>query len=271
MHFSHSDRGAGRRGCRPGRHMDDAMVDRGFDPRSFDPRSFDPRSFDPRSFDPRNADPRGFGHRGGRGHGRFFGTGGFGPEGFGRGFGGGRAGGRGGPFGEDGFGDGPFGGGRGGRGGGRRRLFGNDALKLILLKLIADAPRHGYDLIREIESLSGSVYAPSPGVVYPTLTLLADMDLIAEQPGEGSRKLFAITEAGTAHLAEHEAGVAEVMEKLAHLARKAQRNDAAPVRRALQNMRVAIQHRLEKEGADSQTMFDVAALIDEAASKIERL
>ncbi|MFD2429030.1 PadR family transcriptional regulator [Sphingobium scionense] len=159
----------------------------------------------------------------------------------------------------------------GGRGGGRRRLFGNDALKLILLKLIADAPRHGYDLIREIESLSGSVYAPSPGVVYPTLTLLADMDLIAEQPGEGSRKLFAITDAGTAHLAEHEAGVAEVMEKLAHLARKAERNDAAPVRRALQNMRVAIQHRLEKEGADSQTMFDVAALIDEAASKIERL
>lgn len=251
MHFSHSDRGAGRRGCRPGRHMDDAMADRGFDPRG--------------------ADPRGFGHRGGRGHGRFFGPGGFGPEGFGRGFGGGRAGGRGGPFGEDGFGDGPFGGGRGGRGGGRRRLFGNDALKLILLKLIADAPRHGYDLIREIESLSGSVYAPSPGVVYPTLTLLADMDLIAEQPGEGSRKLFAITEAGTAHLAEHEAGVAEVMEKLAHLARKAERNDAAPVRRALQNMRVAIQHRLEKEGADSQTMFDVAALIDEAASKIERL
>jgi hypothetical protein len=61
------------------------------------------------------------------------------------------------------------------------------------------------------------------------------------------------------------------MEKLAHLARKAERNDAAPVRRALQNMRVAIQHRLEKEGADSQTMFDVAALIDEAASKIERL
>lgn len=200
-----------------------------------------------------------------RGEGRaFFGPRGFGPDGFDRG---GFGHGRGGPFGDD-----SSGGGRGGRGGGgRRRLFGNDALKLILLKLIADAPRHGYDLIREIESLSGSVYAPSPGVVYPTLTLLADMDLIAEQPGEGSRKLFAITDAGTAHLAEHEAGVAEVMEKLAHLASKAQRHDAAPVRRALQNMRVAIQHRLEKEGADSQTMFDVAALIDEAASKIERL
>jgi hypothetical protein len=88
------------------------------------------------------------------GHGRRH-PGFFGPDGFDRGgFGwGGRV---------DG---GPLGGGRGGRGGGRRRLFGNDALKLILLKLIAQGPRHGYDLIREIENLSGEAYAPSPGVV----------------------------------------------------------------------------------------------------------
>ncbi|WP_375194820.1 PadR family transcriptional regulator [Sphingobium sp.] len=185
----------------------------------------------------------------------------FGPDGFDRG------GGWGGHF--DG---GPLGGGRGGRGGGgRRRLFGNDALKLILLKLIAESPRHGYDLIREIQALSGDVYAPSPGVVYPTLTLLADMDLIAEQPGESSRKLFAITEAGAAHLAGHEAGVKEVMDRLGSLARKAERTDGAPIRRAMHNLGMAVRARLEKEGADAQTMFDVASLIDEAASKIERL
>ncbi len=197
-------------------------------------------------------------HLQGRGSGRLLG-----PEGFERGgFGGGR-GGR--------FGDGPFGGGRGGRGGGRRRLFGNDALKLILMKLIADSPRHGYDLIREIEALSGEAYAPSPGVVYPTLTLLADMGLIAEQPGEGSRKLFAITQAGTAYLAEHEAGVQEVMDRLGSLAKKAEQVDGAPIRRAMHNLSMALRARLEKEGADAQTMFDVASLIDEAASKIERL
>jgi DNA-binding PadR family transcriptional regulator len=203
---------------------------------------------------------RGRGHQGhGRAHGRFLG-----PEGFDRGGWGGRfdggslGGGRGGPFG-------------GGRGGGRRRLFDNDALKLILLKLIAESPRHGYDLIREIQALSGEVYAPSPGVVYPTLTLLADMDLIAEQPGEGSRKLFAITHAGTTHLAEHEAGVQEVMDRLRSLAQKAERTDGAPIRRAMHNLGMAVRARLEKEGADAQTMFDVASLIDEAASKIERL
>lgn len=203
--------------------------------------------------------------RGGHGghrhhHGRF----GF-PHGMGRGcFGGGPFGGR--PFDDHGH----DGGGRG-RGGGRRRLFDNDGLRLILLKLIADEPRHGYDLIRAIEALSGEAYAPSPGVVYPTLTLLSDMDLIAEQPGEGSRKRFAITPAGTAHLADRGDTLAMVMERLAALARTAERADPAPVRRAMHNLRYAVQQRLVKEGADNQTMFDVAALIDDAASKIERL
>jgi len=204
------------------------------------------------------------GGRGGRhhGHGRFVSPDGFGRGGFGRG---------GGPFGDGPIGGGGRGGHGGGRGGGRRRLFDNDALKLILLKLIADTPRHGYDLIREIQTLSGEVYAPSPGVVYPTLTLLADMGLIAEQPGEGSRKLFAITDDGTAYLGEHQAGLALVMERIASLAQTAERTDGAPLRRAMHNLRMAIQGRLEKEGADAQTMFDVASLIDEAATKIERL
>src|SRR5690606_25340682 len=70
--------------------------------------------------------------------------------------------------------------GMGGRGG-RRRLFDGGELRLVLLKLIGDQPRHGYDLIREIEDKTGGAYAPSPGVIYPTLTLLADMGLIEEE------------------------------------------------------------------------------------------
>lgn len=161
--------------------------------------------------------------------------------------------------------------GGGGRGGGRRRLFDNDALRLILLKLIADEPRHGYELIRAIEALSGEAYAPSPGVVYPTLTLLSEMDLIAEEPSEGSRKRFAITDAGRAQIGERKDALDMALERLSHLARKAERVDGGPVRRAMHNLRFAIQQRLEKEGADNQTMFDVAALIDEAVVKIERL
>ena len=168
-------------------------------------------------------------------------------------------------------GEGPMGGGRGHGGAGRRRLFSNDALQLILLKLIGQGPRHGYDLIREIETLSGQAYVPSPGVVYPTLTLLADMGLIAEQAGGGGRKLFEITDAGIARLTDQAAAVEEAMERLASLAKRAERVDGAPIRRAMHNLSMAVRGRLEREGADTQTMFDVAALIDEAASKIERL
>ncbi|MEC3950293.1 PadR family transcriptional regulator [Sphingobium sp. HWE2-09] len=192
------------------------------------------------------------------GHRRFGSPGGFGSDGLGRGD----------PFGEDG----PRGGGRGGRGGGgRRRLFDNDTLRLILLKLIADEPRHGYELIRAIEALSGEAYAPSPGVVYPTLTLLSEMDLIVEEPSEGSRKRFAITDAGTAQIAERQAALDLALARLASLAQKAERVDSGPVRRAMHNLRFAVQQRLEKEGADNQTLFDIAALIDEAVNKIERL
>jgi hypothetical protein len=89
---------------------------------------------------------------------------GFGPKGWGRGFGGW---------------DQDWGGGGGGRRG-RRRVFDAGELRLVLLKLIADQPRHGYDLIRAIEEMTHGTYAPSPGVVYPTLTMLQVMGFIEE-------------------------------------------------------------------------------------------
>lgn len=164
-------------------------------------------------------------------------------------------------------------GGRGLRGerGGRRRMFDSGELRLVLLKLIADSPRHGYDLIREIETLSGGAYAPSPGVVYPTLTLLQDMGLIDDAPAEGSRKLFAITEAGTAHLIEQAEAVEAAMAKLAAMSERSERTDGMQVRRALGNLREAVQIRLSHDDVSAETLHAVTALIDEAAQKIERL
>src|SRR5437660_8905982 len=102
--------------------------------------------------------------------------------------------------------------GRAGRRSGRR-IFGSGELRLVLLKLIADEPRHGYDLIRAIEELTGGEYAPSPGVVYPTLTLLQDMALIEEAPGDGPRKAFQVTGDGRKHLEERQEEVDALMER----------------------------------------------------------
>lgn len=123
-----------------------------------------------------------------------------------------------------------------GHGGRRRRVFDSGELRLVLLKLIADQPRHGYELIRAIEELTGGSYVPSPGVVYPTLTMLQDMGQIEEATSEGARKAFAITAQGTAELATKEAEVRALFARLAELATARERTDGGPIRRAMANL-----------------------------------
>lgn len=179
-------------------------------------------------------------------------------------------------FGEErgGFGGG-FGGGSGGgpRGGGGRRgkRFAGEELRAMVLGLLEAGPQHGYQLIRTFAERSGDAYSPSPGVLYPLLTLLADMGLVEEAPGEGSRRSYRLTEAGKAELEAKRADLAAVFARLAALGEDAGRADAAPVRRAMMNLRTAAVQRLTREGADAETAFAIAALIDEAAQKIERL
>lgn len=160
--------------------------------------------------------------------------------------------------------------GEGGRSG-RRRVFDAGELRLVLLKLIADQPRHGYELIRAIEELTGGSYVPSPGMVYPTLTMLDEMGHVAEVKSEGARKAFAVTAEGTAHLAERQAEVEALFARLAELATVNERTDAMPVRRAMGNLRAVLIHRLGRAGVQSATVHEAVAIIDEAAQRIERL
>ncbi len=101
---------------------------------------------------------------------------------------------RGGPFGMGG----PGGFGRGPRGRGRGRARRGD-VRLALLRLLAEEPRNGYQLMQTIEARSEGRWSPSPGSVYPTLAQLEDEGLIRSTDGEGSR-LYTITDAGREHL-----------------------------------------------------------------------
>jgi DNA-binding PadR family transcriptional regulator len=208
----------------------------------------------------------GFGGFGG--HGRFgAGFGGFGPdgEGFGGGFGGpfgGGFGGRGGPGGPGGFG-----------GGGRRgKRFDGEQLRLLVLGLLAQEPQHGYQLIRAFAEKSGGAYQPSPGVLYPLLTMLDEQELIVKAEGEtGARRQFSLTEAGRAEVEANKDAIEAAFARLAALAEVASRTDGAPVRRAVHNLRAAIMERLGRETVDGQLGFEVAKIIDEATQRIERL
>jgi DNA-binding PadR family transcriptional regulator len=181
-------------------------------------------------------------------------------------------GGRHGGWGRHGFGGGDWGGWGGGghRHGRRGRMFDGGELRLVLLKLIADEPRHGYDLIRAVEELTEGAYAPSPGVVYPTLTMLQDMDLIAEAGEGGPRKAFSITEAGRAHLEEKADEVSALFDRLEGAGHR-RRAGGAPIQRAVGNLLSAVWHRVTRDGIDEKTLHDIAAILDEAAQKIERV
>ena len=169
------------------------------------------------------------------------------------------------------FDDNGWGGGR--RGGGRRsrRMFESGELRLVLLKLVADEPRHGYDLIRAIEDLTGGEYAPSPGVVYPTLTLLQDMGLIEEAAGEGPRKPFQVTSDGRDHLDEKAKEIEQLFERLEDMAPKETHSSGASLGRGVSNLMTAIRNRVSRTGWDEELTHEITAILDEAAQRIERL
>lgn len=171
-------------------------------------------------------------------------------------------------------GHGPHGGrhgrGKGGPEGRRKRVFGGAELSLVLLHLIEPQPRHGYDLIRELDSRTGGAYAPSPGIVYPTIAAMEEAGLVEAIASEGAKRLFGITETGRAHLAEQQEAVTTALAKLEAVRSTASQIDSGPVARAMQNLAVVLEQRLVST-QEKQALFDIADLIDDTARKIERM
>lgn len=153
-------------------------------------------------------------------------------------------------------------------------MFDSGELALTLLYLTAAQPRHGYELIQEIQSLAGGAYTPSPGIVYPTLTMLEELGQLEAVEAEGTRRAFVLTEAGRGRLSEQALALDAVLSRLKTLQDGEQTDEAnietSPVWRAMQNLKIVLQQRLGNS-ADRQTLFDIADLVDEAARRIERL
>ena len=172
------------------------------------------------------------------------------------------------------FGGGGGGGGGHGRGGGprgrRRRMFNSDEFQLIILKLIADEPRHGYAIIKAMEELTHGDYAPSPGILYSRLELMEDMGLIERQASEGAKKQFAATDAGRAFLEESEAEVTRLFERLEQTGEGRRRSARPEVGRAVGNLMTALRNRAASEGWNEELLNEVVDILDDAAKRIER-
>jgi DNA-binding PadR family transcriptional regulator len=99
------------------------------------------------------------------------------------------------------------------------KMLASGDLQLIILALLSEKPRYGYEIIKQIEEHSSGVYSPSPGMVYPALTYLEETGYAASE-SEGTKKLYKITEAGTAHLNKNRASVEETLDQLARFGKK---------------------------------------------------
>jgi len=155
-------------------------------------------------------------------------------------------------------------------GGGMRRMFEQGDLRLVVLVLLGERPRHGYELIKEIEALSGGVYAPSPGVIYPLLTMLEEMGLARLEADEGSKKLFALTEQGRAELAAKRKEAEHLLARLSDAKARASGGRSPQIVRAIENFRLALRLRLERGPLSDEEIAAIAAAIDNAAQAIER-
>ena len=165
----------------------------------------------------------------------------------------------------------------------RGRMFGSGELRLALLALINEEPRHGYELIRAIEGMTGGAYAPSPGAVYPTLQMLEEEGQIKQTkpkaPAEdedsetGSKKPFKITKSGKAELDDRADEVDQLMGRLGEHGERAERVKAKSpdLFRAMGNLANVLKNRARAGKLDQTTIDQIVDIIDEVAKRIERL
>ena len=159
---------------------------------------------------------------------------------------------------------------RAGRGSRGPRVLGHGGLRLVLLRLIAEKPRHGYELIKAIEERLAGAYAPSPGTVYPTLSWLDDMGYAAIEPAEGGRKRYSITPEGKAFLAANRAAIDELMARAGGRGPGGREGVPAPVVRAMENLKLALRLRLRRGDLDVASAEAIAAALDLAAQTVEK-
>ncbi len=166
---------------------------------------------------------------------------------------------------------GPRGEGREFRGGGPggKRMFEQGHLRLLVLSLLQEQARHGYELIKAIEELAGGDYAPSPGVIYPTLTLLEETGFASVSEVNGKKK-YAITAEGEAEIAGEQETLERIRARLGAAGSVADARRIPELQRAMHNFKMALHLRLGKGPLDTEATQRIAEAIDRAARDIER-
>jgi DNA-binding PadR family transcriptional regulator len=151
------------------------------------------------------------------------------------------------------------------------RIFEQGDLKYVILRLLAEKPRHGYEIIKELEERFGGAYAPSPGTVYPTLTMLEDLGYARAMPEEGGRKIYEITDEGRKHLEEHSETVDDIFERIARFVEGFFDTPMADLKHAFAGLGRATFYVASRAPNDRERLSKISEILKRAAADIERL
>ena len=151
------------------------------------------------------------------------------------------------------------------------RMFEQGDLKYVMLRLLEEKPRHGYEIIKELEDRFGGAYSPSPGTVYPTLTMLEDLGYAKATQDEGGRKVYEITPEGSAYLKEHSATVDSIFERIARFMEGFLDTPMMEVNSAFRRVARATYAPASKNVNDHPKLQRIKEILDRAAGELEQL
>ena len=160
------------------------------------------------------------------------------------------------------------------RGGPRRhggRMFEQGDLKLVILRLLEEKPRHGYEIIKELEGRFGGAYAPSPGTIYPTLTLLEDLGYARVVPEEGGKKIYEITDEGRKHLTENSTTVNDIFDRISRFVEGFVDAPMRDVNLAFKNVARATYSTATSQIDNRDLLAKIKAVLERASAEIDEL
>ena len=151
----------------------------------------------------------------------------------------------------------------------RSRVFDHGEVRFVILQLIAEKPRYGYEIIKAIEEKLGGTYSPSPGVVYPTLTMLEELGY-AVATSRGGKKHYTITTEGKAAVRTNKRVIDAILKRIGEAGSARGAVLAPQLVRAMENLNVALRLRLERGPPSEEEIRAIAAALDRTALEVEQ-
>ena len=151
-----------------------------------------------------------------------------------------------------------------------QRIFDHGDIRYVILAILSENPSYGYELIKAIEERLSGAYSPSPGLVYPTLTMLEEMGYVSAKSTDDGKKLYTVTTEGRTFLAINKPLLDRIMGRMAHAASLHRRAESPQLVRAIQNLKFTLKLKTETKALTDEQIRTIADALDEASRKIEQ-